>query len=104
MATAPQVYRQGHCGRKLFVSDPKVRGLEQHRVHLLLETVPRLFVGRDLHVRKMLGHCGFPRGQFLIAALETQAHREAHGPKVNKQWIWIVMDAKTRQATVGKDS
>ena len=54
--------------------------LEQHRVDLLMQTIPRLFLARDLHVRNMLGHRGFPLGQFLIAAIQAQAQGKAHGP------------------------
>jgi hypothetical protein len=58
----------------------KLGVLQQHRIHLLMEAIPGLLVGRDLEVRKMLCHRSFPLGQLFIAAVETQVEREAHRP------------------------
>lgn len=42
-----------------------------------MQAIACLFLSWDLYVRQMLGHRGFPRGQFLIAAIQAQAHGEA---------------------------
>ena len=57
-----QLDRQGNFGPKLLMPCPKLRVLEQHRVHLLMEAIPRFFLGRDLELRNMLGHGRFPLG------------------------------------------
>ena len=57
---------------------PKFRILEQHRVHQLMQAIPCPFLGRHLELRNMLGHRGFPLGQFLVTAVQAQAQRETH--------------------------
>ena len=70
----------GNFGPKLLMPRPKLGILEQHRVHLLMQTIPCLFVGGNLQLRKMLRHTDFPLGQFLIAPIQAQPQREAYGP------------------------
>jgi hypothetical protein len=66
-----QVARQGDFGPKLLVPRPKLGILEQDGVDLLMQTIPRLFVRRDLDVRKVLGHVSCPLSQFLVAPIQT---------------------------------
>ena len=66
-----------HFRLTLFVSPPKRGILEHHRIDLLRQAIPPLRIGRNLEGRKMLGHRGFPLGQFLIAAIQAQAQGEA---------------------------
>jgi hypothetical protein len=64
-------------GLKLLMSRPKLEVLEQHRVDLLMQAIPRLWLGRDLQGRNMLGHRRGPLGQLLIAAIQAQAQGES---------------------------
>ena len=59
---------------------PKLGVLEQHRVDLLMEAIPRFFLSWDREVGKVLGQRGFPLGQFFIAAIEAQTQGKADRP------------------------
>jgi hypothetical protein len=72
-----QFQGQGNFGPKLRMPRLKLGGLEQHGVDLLMQAVPRFFVGGELEVRKVLRHSGFPLRQLLIAPVQTQVQREA---------------------------
>src|SRR6266576_945321 len=92
-----QLDRQGNFGLKLLVPRPTLGILEQHRVDLLMQAVPRFSLGRDFQLWKMLGHRGFPLGQLLIAPIQAQAHGEAHratdieaGDRVMRQGVSAV--------------
>jgi hypothetical protein len=37
-----------------------------------METIPRLFLGRDPEIRKVFGPCGFPQGSCFTAAIGLQ--------------------------------
>jgi site-specific DNA recombinase len=73
-----QVNGQDNFGPKLLMPRPKLGILEQHGVDLLMQAIPPLGVCRDLQIGKMLRHTRGPLGQFLVAAIEAQAQREAH--------------------------
>ena len=73
-----QLDRQGNLGVKRRMPGAKLRILEQHGVHLLMETIPRLFVGWHLELRNVFGHRSLPLGSFFIAAIQAQAQGEAH--------------------------
>jgi len=69
--------RQGNVGAELLRPRPKLRVLEQDRSTLRMQPIPRLPCGGDLQVGNMRGHRAFPLREFLIAAIEAQAHGEA---------------------------
>lgn len=73
-----QVDRQRNLGAEVLRARPEVGGLEQHRGHLLMETTPRLFVGRERELRQVFGHHRCPLGSCFIAAIGAQAEGETH--------------------------
>ena len=65
---------------------PMEWAFSRHNCCYFVETIPRLFLSRDLEIRNMLGHRGFPLGVCLIATIEAQVHGQADWPADIAAW------------------